>query len=70
MGSPRSDQVHAWLGEAGDWHSRVGEWHSGGELLNGRRREKGEGGAGKEEGEGWRFPELLGPAVDWKGEGQ
>ena len=28
------------------------------------------GGAGKEEGEGWRFPELLGPAVDWKGEGQ
>jgi hypothetical protein len=46
MGSPRSDQVHAWLDEAGawlveagDWHSRAGKWRSGGELLNGRRRQ-------------------------------
>jgi hypothetical protein len=23
-----------------------------------------------EEGEGWWIPELLGPAMDWEGEGQ
>jgi hypothetical protein len=28
------------------------------------------GAARREEGGGWRFPELLGPAVDWEGEGQ
>jgi hypothetical protein len=50
MGSPRSDQVRtwlgeagAWLGEAGDWRDGAGEWRGGGELLNGRRREEGEG---------------------------
>ena len=50
MGSPRSDQVHAWLGEAGawlgeagDWRDGAGEWRGGGELMNGRRREEGEG---------------------------
>ena len=50
MGSPRSDQVRtwlgeagAWLGEAGDWRGGAREWRGGGELLNGRRREEGEG---------------------------
>jgi hypothetical protein len=43
MGSPRSDQVRTWLGEAGDWRNGAGEWRGGGELLNGQRREEGEG---------------------------
>ncbi len=41
--SPRSDQIRAWLGEAGVWLDEVGDWRGGGELMNGRRREGGEG---------------------------